>query len=95
MGKASKLYRKWADNPPREVRFRDVKTVLDHYFPDTWEQGKSSHIVVRCEVLKTFQGFKPFGEFDIPVKGGQKIKGHYIKTLVKAIKIIEELETLA
>ncbi len=94
MGKASKLYEKWVANPPREVRLQEIKTVLNHYFPDMWDQTRGSHIVVRCEALKSSRDFQPHGEFDIPVKGGQKVKGHYVKTLIKAIDFIDELESL-
>ena len=91
MPKAHKFYRKWADTIPREARVNEVKTLLDHYFPGMWNQKRTSHIVVRCERLKAFQEYQPFGEISIPVKGGQKVKGFYIKALIRAIDLLSEL----
>lgn len=54
-------------------------------------QWKTSHIVVRCEKLKAFPDYQPYGEISVPVKSGQRVKGYYIKELIKAIGILEEL----
>ena len=91
MGKAQKLFDIWADKVPKEARLQDVKTFLNTYFTDMWEQKKSSHIVVRCEALKAFREYQPYGELSVPVKGGQKVKGFYIKQLIVAAKILAEL----
>ena len=95
MGKVQKLFEKWADNVPKEARVQDVKTFLDHFFPDMTDQDRTSHIVVRCEVLKAFQEYQPYGEISVPVKGGKKVKGFYIKRLIKAVHLIEELGEIA
>ncbi|MBW1940927.1 MAG: hypothetical protein JRG68_08235 [Deltaproteobacteria bacterium] len=91
MGKAQKLFEHWIDNVPREVRVQDVKTFLNYYFPDMWDHQRSSHIVVRCETLKAFPDYHPYGEISVPVKGGQKVKGFYIKALLKAVSLLTEL----
>ncbi len=91
MGKGQKLLDQWADNPPKEARVQDVETFLNTYFPDMWDQKKSSHIVVRCEALKAFPNYQPYGELSVPVKGGQKVKGFYIKKLIKAVQLLTEL----
>jgi hypothetical protein len=91
MGKAQKLFDQWADNIPREARLQDVKTFLNYYFSDMWKQQKSSHIVVRCEALKNISDYKPYGEISVPVKDGQKVKGFYIKRLVKAVRDLSEI----
>lgn len=90
MGKAEKLFAKWADNVPREARVQDVKTFLDHFFPDMWNQDRTSHIVVRCEELKASPEYRPYGEISVPVKSGKKVKGFYVKRLLKAVCLIEE-----
>ncbi len=91
MGKPERLYILWIKNPPKEARVGDIKTLLNHFSPGMWEQKRSSHIVVRCEKLKSFPDYGRFGEISIPVKGGQKEKGFYIKALVSAIKLLKEL----
>ncbi|HNR13829.1 MAG TPA: hypothetical protein PKM59_10980 [Thermodesulfobacteriota bacterium] len=91
MTKAERLYRTWNGQVPTEARLRDVITVLDYYFPAQWDQHRSSHIVIQCERLKNFPDYQPYGELSIPVKGGQKVKGFYIKALVKAINLLKEL----
>lgn len=95
MGKALKLFEKWTDNVPKEARLQDVKTFLSHFFPGMWDQQGTSHIVVRCEALKIFPEYQPYGEISVPVKGGKKVKGFYIKRLIKAVYLIEELGEIA
>lgn len=92
MGKPEKFLRKWRQNRPREVNCQEVKTVLDAYFPGLWKQKTGSHIVVRHECLKSELTFGPDGEFTVAVKSGQKVKGHYLKTILRAIDIIIETE---
>ena len=94
MGKAQKLFDKWSENIPKEVRIQEVKTLLNTYFEDQWDHDGTSHIVVRCEKLKTLPDYKPFGEISVPVKGGQKVKGYYIRTLIKAINDLREGENI-
>lgn len=90
MGKAQKLFENWAGNVPKEARIQDVKTFLNSYFPDMWEQKKSSHIVVRCEALKAYPEYQPYGELSVPIKGGQKVKGLYIKQLIVAAQLLAD-----
>lgn len=91
MVKAQKLFEKWTDNVPKEARVQDVKTFLGHFFRGMWDQQGTSHIVVRCEALKVFPEYQPYGEISVPVKGGKKVKGIYIKALIKAICLLDEL----
>lgn len=56
----------------------------------TWANRKSfttDGLRIRCEKLNIFPEYAPFGEISVPVKGGQKVKGYYIKALIKAIKL--------
>ena len=91
MKKAEKLFEKWKDKAPREARLQDVQTFLNHFFPGMWDQVRTSHIVVRCDALKVFSAYQPYGEITVPVKGGKKVKGVYIKSLIRAVHLIEEL----
>lgn len=34
--------------------------------------------------------YQPYGEISVPVKGGQQVKGFYIKRLVAAVKFLTE-----
>ena len=91
MGKAHKLLEQWVDIIPREARIRDVKTFLNNYFPGMWSQEGSSHMVVRCDALKAFPDYQPYGEISVPVKGGKKVKGFYIRKLIKAVQLLTEV----
>ncbi len=91
MGKAQKLYKKWLGKTPREARIHDVKTFLNYYFNGLWDHEGGSHIVVRCEELKAFSDYQPYGEISVPVKSGQKVKGFYINALIKANSRLVEL----
>ncbi|WP_028322822.1 hypothetical protein [Desulfatiglans anilini] len=91
MGKAEKLYQKWSAHIPREAHLHEVTTFLDTYFPGMWKQKSSSHIVVRCSRLAMLADYRPFGEISIPVKGGQRVKGFYIKEIIRAKRALEEL----
>jgi len=91
MGKAQKFFDQWANNVPKEARVQDVKTFLSTYFPGMWDQERSSHMVVRCNALKAFPDYQPYGEISVPVKGGKKVKGFYIKQLIKAVQLLSEL----
>lgn len=44
------------------------------------------------EKLKNQLDFGLNGEFILPVKNGRKIKGFYIKTILKALKTINEVD---
>ncbi len=90
MKKAEKLFDKWSENLPKEARIQEVKTLLNSYFEGQWDHDGTSHIVVRCDKLKTLPDYQPFGEITVPVKGGQKVKGRYIKSLTKAINDLRE-----
>jgi hypothetical protein len=90
MGKAEKRLRVWRENPPVDVPASEVLAVLERYFPEGFHRKTGSHIVVRHELLKQCQEFGAKGEFSIPVSGGQKVKRYYLKTLVKAIDMVEE-----
>ncbi|RLB87210.1 MAG: hypothetical protein DRH50_17250 [Deltaproteobacteria bacterium] len=94
MGKPAKILKKWRKNRPKEAKFQEIKTVLNVYFPGMWEEKAGSHIVVRHESLIGISIFGPKGEFTIVKKKGQKVKGHYLKVILKAIDIIEERENL-
>lgn len=51
-------------------------------------------MVVRHEALKRLEAYKPNGEISIPVKSGQRVKGFYVKKLVRAIRALEEMGEL-
>ena len=91
MGKAQRLFEQWTDHIPREARVQHVKTFLDFYFPGMWDHKGSSHMIVRCEALKAFPDYQPYGEISVPVKGGQTVKGFYIKKLLTAVRLLTEL----
>ncbi len=94
MSKQEKRFIEWKNNPPKEARVNEVISVINAYIGKAyWKWGsKGSHITVRHEKLKGLKDYGQEGEFGIAVKGGQKVKGYYIKDLIKAIDIITEEE---
>lgn len=95
MGKAEKLLEKWGKDVPKEARLQEVKTFLNYFFPDMWDQDRTSHIVVRCDALRAFPDYQPYGEISVPVKGGKKVRGVYVKALIRAVLLIQELEEVS
>ena len=90
MARADRRIRNWLKNAPTEAPVEQVRSALKRYFPNQYDEKAGSHIVVWDERLKGHEGFGPGGDFSIPVKGGQKVKGFYLERLAKAIQIIEE-----
>lgn len=90
MTKVDKLLDKWLENTPTDAPIDSVKAILDRFFPNHWDQKGSSHIVVWDKKLIGLPGYGPKGDFSIPVKGGQKVKGFYLKRLSATIKLLEE-----
>lgn len=92
MGQREKRVQTWLTNPPKDAPIDQVEAILKYYFRDKLRKKTGSHRVVRDERLANSAGFEPFGEFSIPIKGGQRVKGCYLQVLARAIQIIEELE---
>lgn len=95
MSKVDKRLNKWLDNTPVDAPVSEVIGILDRFFDGLYSnpKGGSSHYVVRDERLKAFPDlYGHNGEFTVPVKGGQKVKGVYLKRLSQTIKLIKELE---
>jgi len=80
-----------------ELRVEQVISIIGHEF-ESFDYKAGSHIVISDSRLKGYydlsrdNDFGPDGTFTIPVKSGQTVKRCYIKSLVKAIIIIRELE---
>ncbi|MBW1896650.1 MAG: hypothetical protein JRI47_06295 [Deltaproteobacteria bacterium] len=92
MSKYDKKLKKWLENTPTDVPKQQVVAVLDRCFSGQWRFLRGSHIVVQDDRLIGYPGYGPEGDFDIPVKGGQKVKGVYLKRLAQTIKLLEEME---
>jgi hypothetical protein len=93
MGRRDELLKKWRDNTPTDAPVSEVKSVVEHFFGDSQKKGtRGSHIVVKDKRLKDKGEFGPLGRFEIPIKGGQKVKGIYLRRLVSAIDIVMECE---
>jgi predicted RNA binding protein YcfA (HicA-like mRNA interferase family) len=71
MGKLEKLIQQFLNHPP-EVRFEDVRYLLEAFgFAEI--RAKGSHHSFRNEIGQ---------KVVIPKKGGQKVKGIYVKLIV-------------
>ena len=80
-------------NPPTDTPKDSVISLLDRFFNGQYEFKSGSHIVVRDDRLKDLPDYGPDGSFDIPIKGGQRVKGYYLNRLARTIRLLEEMET--
>ena len=92
MTRVEKKLDRWIDNTPKDAPKDEVLSMLDRFFPDRYEMKSGSHIVVRDSRLKGIPDYGPDGDFDIPVQGGQRVKGFYLKKLAQAIRFLQEIE---
>jgi len=90
MAKVDKILDRWLNNTPTDEPIERVIAILNRFFPDQYEHKRGSHIVVRDERLIGIQGYGPDGDFDIPVKGGKRVKGWYLKKLAYTIEFLRE-----
>jgi hypothetical protein len=91
MGKRERLLERWRDDPPKDAPVDTVNAVIDYFFPDSRVKAhRGSHIVIKDERLKNKGEFGPLGRFEIPVSGGQKVKGVYLQILAHAIDVLEK-----
>ncbi|MBD3378514.1 addiction module toxin, HicA family [candidate division KSB1 bacterium] len=90
MSRIEKILKSWQQRPV-SVPKNQVLSVLDRYGFDI-EKKSGSHIIVRHSGLINKSGFGINGEFTIPVKGGQSVKGFYLKRILEAIAILEEVK---
>jgi predicted RNA binding protein YcfA (HicA-like mRNA interferase family) len=88
MSRIEKILAKWRSKPV-SVPKEQVLSVLERYGFDI-EKKRGSHIIVRHPCLIDKPEFGLDGEFTIPVKGGQLVKGVYLKTILIAISILKE-----
>ncbi|MGA3287142.1 MAG: hypothetical protein ABSD46_06930 [Bacteroidota bacterium] len=86
MSTRKKTLEKWKYNTPVDAPIDSVKAIIDYYFGE-FEQNATSHMVIKDEDLKKNGITEIAGFFVIPVSGGQKVKGRYLKRLVEAIEI--------
>lgn len=92
MTKADKRLEKWLTDPPKDAPKEQALAMLERFFPGQWEKKSGSHIVCQDDRLKDHPECGPNGDFDIAVKGGQKVKGLYLKKLAYIIMFLEELK---
>jgi hypothetical protein len=92
MSKHEKKLKKWLENTPTDAPKEEVVAVLDRCFSGQWRFVRGSHIVVQDDRLASHPDYGPEGDFDIPVKGGQKVKGVYLRRLAQTIQLLEEIE---
>jgi len=78
MGKLGKLVEQFLANPP-EVRFDDVCYILTAFGFEEKRSKGSHNTFVNADGLK----------ITVPKKGGQKVKGIYVKQIVVLLKLEE------
>ena len=91
MSKTDKRVQKWLDDPPVDAPFEQVEAVLKRYFQNGIRR-KGSHITVTDKRLIGMMEFGLSGDFQICVRGGQRVIQVYLKRLANAVQIINSLE---
>lgn len=92
MGKREKNLIHWLKQPPIDTPLNEVMAILKYYFPGQFHQ-RGSHVVVQDKRFVGKAGYGPEGTFTLPIKGGQRVKGVYLKRLAKSVKTIGLLRT--
>ena len=92
MAKVDKTLDKWLNNTPTDEPLKKVKAIIERFFSGQHSQDSSSHIVRQDDSLKGIPEYGPAGDFTVCVKGGQKVKGRYLKRLALTIELLEELK---
>ena len=88
MSKVKKILKHW-ESKPKLVEKEEVISILKRFgFNLDFKRG--SHIIVSHSRLINRSGFGQDGEFTLPIKGGKKVKGYYLKNILEAISILEE-----
>ncbi len=92
MSRRERKIQSWLENPPTDAPVDEVEAVVKYYFPQSRLPNRrgSHNIVIEDDRLKGFGDFGPLGQLQIPVKGGQKVKGVYLQKLAEAIEVITE-----
>ena len=92
MGKAEKLIEIWKTSKQPASK-QELETVLNHFFQGRWEYRKKHDYRVNLPgSIKMDEYFGPGSHLTIPSSGGKSIKYVYLKKLLKAIEILEEMQ---
>jgi len=92
MSRADKKIDKWLKNTPTDEPVSSVEAIIKRFFSGQYSRPSGSHIVIQDDRLKGLPDYGPAGDFNVAVKGGQKVKGKYLKRLAFTIKLLEELK---
>jgi hypothetical protein len=92
MSTRKKTLEKWKHNTPREEVRDTVIAIIDYYFNGKYTQNATSHITIKDKRLVEQGITGTAGILVIPISGGQKVKGFYLKKLVHAIEILNDEE---
>lgn len=92
MSKREKRLEKWKNNPPKEAPIDEVVGIIRYFFPQQFDEKRtgSHRFRIKHKLLIEHPDYGPDGGFDIPVKGGQKVKGVYLKLLAQAVEVVAE-----
>jgi hypothetical protein len=88
MSTRKKTLENWKYRTPKEEVRDTVIAIIDYYFSGKYTQSSSSHIMIKDKRLQEHGVTDIVGVLTVPISGGQKVKGFYLKRLVRAIEII-------
>ncbi len=86
---------KWLDATPADESAGVVERLLKHHFgSDAVKRsaGGSHQFRIKHPALADLPGFGLGGYLSIPISGGQRVKGYYLRRIAQAIKRTEEAE---
>ena len=88
MSNRKKILEQWKLHTPKDEVKDTVIAVIEYYFSGKYNQSGTSHIMIKDKRLQEHGVTDIAGVLTIPISGGQKVKGVYLKKLVKAIETI-------
>lgn len=80
-----KLIQQWKLNTPQDAPLESVLAVIKYFF-ESYEQNGTSHIHIIGD--RIYETMGQVGLVSVPITGGQKVKGYYLKRLAETIEIV-------
>ena len=86
---------RWLNATPADEPAHVVEQLLVAYFGrESVKKNASSHQYrIKHSALADLPGFGIGGYLSIPVTGGKRVKGYYLKRIAQAIRHMEETES--
>jgi len=91
--KDNRMIDSWLNSTPADAPADEVERVLVAFFGrDSVKKASGSHQYrIKHPALADLPGFGIGGYLSIPISGGKRVKGYYLKRIAQAIQHLEEI----